>query len=34
VHRKPAHAERIAAELTGLGLPNVALVEPGLAYDF
>lgn len=34
VHRKPAHADRIAAELASLGLPNVELVEPGVAYDF
>lgn len=34
VHRKAVHAERIAAELAGHRLPNVELVEPGLAYDF
>lgn len=33
VHRKAGHEDRIAAELAEQGLPNVELVQPGIAYD-
>ena len=34
VHRKARYAAEIARDLTALGLPNVELVQPGVAYDF
>jgi len=34
VHRKARFAAEIARELEALGLPNVELVTPGVAYEF
>jgi ribonuclease BN (tRNA processing enzyme) len=34
VHRKARFAVDIALEIAALGLPNVELVRPGVAYDF
>ncbi|NCA10796.1 MBL fold metallo-hydrolase [bacterium] len=34
VHRKAAHAETIAAEITALGLADVELAVPGRRYEF
>jgi ribonuclease BN (tRNA processing enzyme) len=34
VHRKARYAGEIARDLAALGLPNVELVRPGVAYDF
>ncbi|MFM8734894.1 MAG: MBL fold metallo-hydrolase [Pirellulales bacterium] len=34
VHRKARYAAEIAAELAALRLPNVELVQPGVAYEF
>ncbi|MFM7207012.1 MAG: MBL fold metallo-hydrolase [Planctomycetaceae bacterium] len=34
VHRKVRYADEIARELDALGLRNVELVRPGVAYDF
>ena len=34
VHRKARFAAEIARELAALGLPNVELVKPGVAYEF
>ena len=34
VHRKARYAAEIARDLAALGLPNVELVRPGVAYDF
>jgi hypothetical protein len=34
VHRKARYATEIARDLAALGLENVELVRPGLAYEF